>query len=65
MPFIKALIPGGVLTWVIALILGSNHSKGGWLDIYRVSPGGIDFYWSWPLFVATTCIAWAIFAMMD
>jgi len=63
--FIKGLFPGAILTWVLCLILGSNHSKGGFLDIHHTSIHGFDFYWSWPLFIAATGISWAIFWMME
>lgn len=65
MSFIKGLFPGAILTWLISLILGSNHTKGGFLDIFRTDIAGMDFYWSWPLFVAATAISWAIFWMME
>lgn len=65
MPLVKGLIPGAILTWVIALILGSNRSKGGFLDIHHTAIAGYEFYWSWPLFIAATGIAMAIFWMME
>ena len=36
MDFVKALVPGSLLTFVISMILGSNHSKGAWLNIFRI-----------------------------
>jgi hypothetical protein len=65
MAFFKALIPGIILTWVVSIIIGSNHSDGGFINIQRESIAGHDIYWSWPLFIASTMIAWAIIAMMD
>jgi hypothetical protein len=35
MDFVKALVPGSLLTFVISMILGSNHSKGAWLNIFH------------------------------
>ena len=63
MDFFKALIPGSLLTFVVSAILGTNHSRGGYLAIFNQSVQGHSFYWSWPLFVAGTVLAWAIFAM--
>jgi len=65
MPLFKALIPGVLLTFVVSLILGSSRTKGGWLEVHRITIEGIGFHWSWPLFLLTTGIAWGIFAMMD
>ncbi len=36
MSFVKVLIPGLILTFVFCIILGSNGSHGGWLEIYQV-----------------------------
>lgn len=65
MAFIKALIPAALLTWIVSGVIGSNGSTGGMLAIERAMLQGHDFYWSWPLFLASTLLAWAIFAMMD
>jgi hypothetical protein len=65
MSFIKALIPGLLLTLVVATLLGSNGSTGAFLNIHQETLGGHDFYWSWPLFIASTGLAWGIFWMMD
>lgn len=65
MALIKALIPGFLLTWIVSLIIGSNGSRGGILAIQHSYIEGHGFYWSWPLFIAGTALAWAIFAMME
>ena len=65
MALIKALIPGFLLTWAVSLIIGSNGSRGGVLAIQHSYIEGYGIYWSWPLFIASTTLAWAIFAMMD
>jgi hypothetical protein len=73
MEFIKALIPAAVLTWIVATIIGSNGSKGGFLFIHYIhvtgggafSGGGVSFYWTWPLFIASLGLAFAIFKMLD
>ncbi len=63
MDFFKALIPGMVLTLVVAGIIGSNHSTGGWLNIEHVQIQDFSFYWSWALFVSATGLAWMLFAI--
>ncbi len=65
MAFFKALIPGVFLTFVISIILGTNHTSGGWLNVHRITIEGISFHWSWPLFLIATGLAWGIFAMME
>ena len=65
MSFVKALIPGLILTFVVCLILGSNGVSGAWLDIHRVHIQDFSLHWSWPLFIASTGISWAIFWMME
>lgn len=65
MSFVKALVPGALLTWVVCIILGTNRSKGGFLYIHLERVGDVSFYWSWPLFFASTLIAFAIFKMME
>jgi hypothetical protein len=65
MALIKALIPGFVLTWIVSLVIGSHGTRGGVLAIQHSYIEGYDFYWSWPLFIAATALAWAIFSMMD
>ena len=63
MDFFKGLIPGTILTLIVTAILGSNHFKSGYLYIFHQYIAGFGFYWSWPMFVASTLLAWAIFAM--
>ena len=65
MAFLKALIPGLALTFVVSLILGSNGSNGGWLEISQVRIESLEFYWSVPLFVISTAGSWGIFKMME
>jgi hypothetical protein len=65
MSFVKALIPGLILTLVVATIIGSNGSTGGFLDIHLADLGGHHFHWSWPLFIAATGLAWGILWTME
>ncbi|MEP7223210.1 MAG: hypothetical protein ABI673_11165 [Novosphingobium sp.] len=63
MDLFKALIPSTLLTLVLCGILGANHSTGGYLNIFHMTVHGVSFYWSWPLFLVSTGLAWALFAM--
>ena len=63
MDFFKGLIPGTILTLIVAGILGTNRFNIGWLSIFHQTVQGQGFYWSWPLFGAATLLSWAIFAM--
>ncbi len=57
---IKAMILGGVLTYVVALVIGSQGSSGGFLAIHNMRMGDYAVMWSWPLFLAGTGLAWAM-----
>ncbi len=57
---IKAMFLGGVLTGVIALVIGSQGSSGGYLSIHDMRVGDYSLYWSWPLFLAGTGLSWAL-----
>jgi hypothetical protein len=69
----KGSLPAAVLTLVVALVIGSNGSNGGFLFIHKVHVASINaismssfsFYWSWPLFIASAALAFFIFTMMD
>jgi hypothetical protein len=65
MAFLKGLIPGLILTFVLAGILGSNGTTAGWLNVYGTDIEQYRIYWSWPLFVISTGLGWGIFAMLD
>lgn len=61
---LKAILPGALLTFIVSMIIGSNGSRGDFLAIHQTAISTYDFYWSWPLFIAATGLAWAIFLMM-
>ena len=60
MSFFKALIPGAILTFVVAMLMGRAHSTGGWLHIQHYFIQEQGFYWSWVLFAIGTGLAWMI-----
>jgi hypothetical protein len=64
MSLLKALIPGIILTFIIAIVIGSNGSHGGFLDIFHIMIKGQKVYWSWPMFVGSTGVSWGIISMM-
>lgn len=55
----KGLIPGGLLAWIVSSVMGRG---GGFLDIHQLAVGGVEFYWSWPLFIGGTGLAAFVFA---
>ncbi len=63
MEFFKALIPGTILTLIVAGIFGSARSKGGILYITHETIQGFSFYWSWTGFIAAFLLSWALLAM--
>ncbi len=62
--FIKALVPGTLLTWIVSMVIGSGGSSGGFLHIHQAAIASYEFHWSWPLFIFGTGLAWALFLMM-
>ena len=65
MPLVKAFFPAGLLTWLVCLFIGKGGSTGGFLNIHRIMIEGYTLYWSWPLFLAATAIAWFVFLTID
>lgn len=65
MAFLKALIPAFLLTWIVSGLIGSNGSQGGALAIRHIYFQQHSFYWSWPLFLGATALAWALYRMTD
>ncbi len=56
----KAIILGAILTWCIALVVGSQGSSGGQLAVHSVMLADFKIFWSWPLFFAGTGLSWAL-----
>ena len=46
MSLIKAIPLGGLLTWLVSLVLGTNHASTGWLSVHQMTVAGHQFYWS-------------------
>ncbi len=62
---LKAIVVGVFLAWLVSLFIGSGGSSGGMLYIRHVAVSGYEFYWSWPLFVIGTGLAFGLFLLMD
>jgi hypothetical protein len=65
MLFLKSLIPGFLLAFVVANVVGRQGSKGAFLNIFQFHYQNHSSYWSWPLFIAGTVLAYAIFKSME
>ena len=72
MTMVKAILLGVIVSWVFAALLGAQGPGWGNLYVHMVEfdihQGGlhtIKCYWSWPIFFASTAIAWGIMALMD
>lgn len=61
MELLKSFVLGAVLTGVVSLVVGSQGSSGGFLDIHSMRMADAKIFWSWPLFLAGTGISWGIF----
>ena len=63
--FLKSVVLGIFLAGLVSLFIGSGGSSGGMLNVFHVTVEGWSFYWSWPLFVIGTALAFGLFVMMD
>ena len=51
---LKAIGLGIIITGCVALVIGSQGSSGGFLQIHTMRMGEVAVLWSWPLFLAST-----------
>lgn len=63
--FLKAVVLGIFLAFIVSLFIGSGGSSGGMLNVRSVTIEGFQFYWSWALFLIGTGLSFGIFLMMD
>ena len=63
--FLKALIAGAVLSFVVSTVIGHTGSTGGVANVHHFVVHGFGFYWSWVLFLAAGGLAFVIFLMME
>lgn len=59
----KALMLGAVLSATLALVIGSQGTSAGPLAIHLAHVADAKIYWSWPLFLSGSGLAWGIMAM--
>jgi len=63
--FLKAMVLGAFLAFIVSLFIGSGGSSGGMLNVKYVAVSTYHFYWSWPLFVIGTALSFGIFLLME
>ena len=63
--FLKAMVLGAFLAFIVSLFIGSGGSSGGLLNVRLVTIEGFQFYWSWALFVVGTGLSFGIFLLME
>ena len=63
MEIFKAIPLGSILTYVVALLIGSQGRSGGHLNIFSFTIEQYELWWSWPLFFAGTGLSYAIMVM--
>jgi hypothetical protein len=57
---VKAIFYGAILSWAVALIIGSQGSTGGPLGVHAMHIADVKVYWSWSLFLASSGFAWGL-----
>ncbi len=57
---IKALMLGAILSGTLALVIGSQGSSAGLLAIHPVNIADARLYWSWPIFITGSGLAFGI-----
>jgi hypothetical protein len=65
MAFLKALVLGIFLAGLVSLFIGSGGSSGGMLNVFQVTVEDWSFFWSWPLLVIGTALAFGLCLIMD
>ena len=63
--FLKAIVLGAVLAFIVSLFMGSGGATGGMLNVRSYTIEGFQFYWSWALFVIGSALSFGILLMMD
>jgi hypothetical protein len=60
MDLLKALTLGAVLSVTIGIVVGSQGTSAGPLAIQAVSLADAKIFWSWPVFLTGSGIAWGL-----
>jgi hypothetical protein len=60
MDMLKAFTLGAILSVTIGLVIGSQGTSAGPLAIQLVSLAEAKIYWSWPVFLSCSGLAWGL-----
>lgn len=60
MDMLKAFTLGAILSVTIGLVIGSQGTGAGPLAIELVSLAEAKIYWSWPVFLSGSGLAWGL-----
>ncbi|SHN62022.1 hypothetical protein [Erythrobacter sanguineus] len=60
MDMLKALMLGAILSATIGLVIGSQGTSAGPLAIHLITLADARFYWSWPVFLSGSSLAWGL-----
>jgi hypothetical protein len=63
--FLKGLVAGTILAFVVAALIGHAGGTGGILHVRHFHVQGYNLYWSWALFVLGSGLGWGIFTMLE
>lgn len=60
MDLLKAIFIASILTGCVALIIGSQGTSGGPLEVFAFQVQAQKLYWSWPIFLGGTGLTWSL-----
>jgi hypothetical protein len=60
MDLLKAFTLGAILSATIGLVIGSQGISAGPLAIQLVAVADAKIYWSWPVFLSGSGLAWGL-----
>jgi hypothetical protein len=63
--FLKGMVAGSILAFIVAGLVGHGGSTGGMLNVFRFMVHDYTIYWSWPVFTGGTLLGGAIFTMLE
>lgn len=62
---LKGVLLGAILTFVVSALIHAGGSAGGFLNIRELQISGHYVAWSWPLFIASSGLAFGILKLME
>ena len=62
---IKGVLLGAILTFVVSAAIHAGGSAGGFLNIREILVASHYMAWSWPLFIASSGLAFGILKLME